>query len=344
MGHEVDVASTAEEGLCLAAAKRPDALILDVRLPGMGGLAAMEAFRRELRGAPIIVITAFGDLATAMDAIHKGAFEYVVKPFDVAEIRAVIDRALRLEPTSNEVPDGNDAPDGMLGRSPAMHHVFKRIALAANSDAAVLLRGEGGVGKELAAAAIHRNSQRRHGPLVNLCFATLDPESMERELFGESDHTSRGGSPARSGLLLQAHGGTLFIDEVADIPIPLQLKLLRVLDHGEMQPAGADAPLRSRFRVISATRHDLQKRAEDGKLQPDLLFRLGTFEIELPPLRERLEDIRLLAQHFAAKLGGGQASFAEATFDELERRPWHGNVRELQARSNTQWSSPAAAR
>src|SRR3954470_6398012 len=185
MGYEVDAAPSAEEGLCLAAANRPDILILDVRLPGMDGLTAMESFARHLGGAPIVVITAFGDLATAMNAINKGAFEYVVKPFDVAEIRAVIERAMRFEP-ANSTDRPHKTLDGMLGRTPAMQNVFKRIALAANSDASVLLEGESGVGKEMAAAAIHRHSARRHGPFIVVNFSALDPDRAEAELFGST--------------------------------------------------------------------------------------------------------------------------------------------------------------
>jgi two-component system, NtrC family, nitrogen regulation response regulator GlnG len=330
MGHEVDVAPSAEEGLVLASAVQPDLLILDVRLPGMDGLSAMATFGKVLKSAPIIVITAFGDLATAVDAINKGAFEYVVKPFDVAEIRAAIERALRLEPPQKlTAPSG--AMDGMVGRAPAMQNVFKKIALAANSDASVLLHGESGVGKELAAVAIHRNSGRRQGPFVAVNLAALDPQLAEGELFGQTDSTAAGSKQARPGLLLQAHGGTLFLDEVANIPLPLQSKLLRVLDHGEVLPVGASAPLRSRFRVISATNFDLRQKVEIGEFRHDLFFRLCTFEINLPPLRDRRDDIGLLAQHFASQIAGQPVAIAEETLADLERRPWYGNVRELRS-------------
>jgi two-component system nitrogen regulation response regulator GlnG len=321
MGHDVDVAPSAEDGLCLAGANRPDVLVLDVRLPGMDGLTAMESFRRVLDRAPIIVITAFGDLAVAMDAINKGAFEYVVKPFDVADIRAVIERALRGDST-RPLPPAASAIEGMVGRTPLMQNVFKKVALAANSDASVLLHGESGVGKELTAATIHRNSERSHGRFVPVNFAALDPNEVEKELFGVA-----GGSP--QGLLLQAHGGTLFIEEVADIPPAMQLKLLRVLDQGELLPLGGDTPLRARLRVISATQHDLRRKVEVGELRHDLYFRLCTFEIDLPPLRERRDDIELLSNHFAIRIAGHPVAFAEETLAELERRQWYGNVREL---------------
>jgi two-component system nitrogen regulation response regulator GlnG len=328
MGHVADVAASAEDGLVQAAAARPDVLILDVRLPGMDGITAMEAFAKHLGGAPIIVITAFGDLATAVEAVRKGAFEYVVKPFDLAEIRAVIERALRAVPESAPVVPAQTV-DGMLGKSAAMQAVFKKIALAANSDASVLLQGESGVGKELAAEAIHRHSSRRNGPLVAVNMAALSPTLAEAELFGHVEGAFTGAVQNRTGLLLQANGGTLFLDEVADMPLSLQLKLLRVLDHGEVLPVGADAPLRSRFRVISATHQNLRKKVEAGEFRHDLYFRLCTFEIDLPALRERQDDIPLLANHFAAQFGNEGASLAEETIAELKRRPWYGNVREL---------------
>ncbi len=328
MGHEVDVAASAEEGIHLAAAAPPDALILDVRLPGMDGLTAMEAFGRHLKGAPIVVITAFGDLKTAVEAVRKGAFEYVVKPFDLAEIRAVIERALRVMPTEKKIIAAESA-DGLLGESPAMHAVFKKIALAANSEAAVLLQGESGVGKELAAMAIHRNSARRQGPLATVNVAALHPATAEAELFGHADGATTNGSSSRIGSLLSANGGTLFLDEIAEISLPLQHKLLRVLDHSEVLPVGAESPLRSRFRVICATNQNLRKKVEAGEFRHDLYLRLSTFEIDLPPLRERPEDISLLAHHFAAQFGDNTAALAQETIRELQQRPWYGNVREL---------------
>jgi two-component system nitrogen regulation response regulator GlnG len=328
MGHLADVASSAEEGLRIATAAPPDVLILDVRLPGIDGLSAMEAFGAHLKGAPIVVITAFGDLETAVDAIRKGAFEYVVKPFDLASIRAVIERALRVE--RNGLPEErSEKVGGLLGQTPVMQDVFKKIALAANSEACVLLQGESGVGKEVAAAAIHRHSARKRGPMVAVNVAALNPTLAEAELFGHVEGAFTGAIQARPGLLLQAHGGTLFLDEVADMPLSLQQKLLRVLDQGEVLPVGADAPLRSNFRVISATHQNLRKKVESGEFRHDLFFRLCTFEIEIPPLRERRDDIALLSRHFASQLVDHSITFPEETIAELRGRPWYGNVREL---------------
>jgi two-component system nitrogen regulation response regulator GlnG len=328
MGHEVLTASSAEQGLELAEQKAPALLVLDVRLPGMDGLSAMKHFRGHIGEAPIVLITAFGDLATAVRAIEQGAFEYVLKPFDLAEIRAAIERALHRTPaqTAGEV---NAGVDGMLGRSTAMQAVFKRIALAAASDAAVLLSGESGVGKELAASAIHRHSSRRNGPFVAVNIAALNPALAEAELFGHVAGAFTGAQQARKGLLVEANGGTLFIDEVADIPLHIQVKLLRTLDQGEVLPVGSDQTVRTRFRIISATHQDLAKRVDAGAFRHDLFYRLCTFNIVLPPLRERREDIRLLATHFAAQMSQGRAVLVEETLAELEQRPWYGNVREL---------------
>jgi two-component system nitrogen regulation response regulator GlnG len=217
----------------------------------------------------------------------------------------------------------------MLGRTPAMQNVFKRIALAANSDAAVLLRGESGVGKEMAANAIHRNSARSGRPLVAVDAAMLESSGAEEILFGVA--ADGRGSSAKSGLAVQANGGTLFVDEIARMPLPLQMKLLRALEYGEVLPVGGDSPLRSRFRVISATKKDLRKLVEAGQFRHDLYFRLCTFEIELPPLRDRRDDMSLLADSFVVQFGGQSGSLAEETLVELESRPWYGNVRELRS-------------
>jgi two-component system nitrogen regulation response regulator GlnG len=336
MGHRVDEASSAEQGLALASAACPDAVVLDVRLPGMDGLAAMEAFRRHIGGAPIIVMTAFGDLETAVTAVENGAFEYIVKPFDLAEIRAAIERALRVAPPASTRRLADNAElvsaagaEGMLGRTTVMQSVFKRIALATKRDAAVLLHGENGVGKAVAAREIHRHSARREAPFVALNVAALDPTLAEAELFGHVAGAFPGAGHWRKGLLAQADGGTLFLDEVAEVPLPLQVKLLRVLDEGEALPVGGDEPVRTEFRLISATKQDLRALVQAGAFRQDLFFRLCTFEIALPPLRERRADVALLARHFVERFGAHASVLAEETLAELQRRPWYGNVSEL---------------
>jgi len=333
MGHTVAAAASAEEGLRLAAAQRPDAIILDVRLPGLDGLSAMPSFREVCGNVPILVITAFGELGTAVAAVRNGAFDYLTKPFELTVAQRTIQRAL-LAPTETAKAASPAADDTLLvGSSPAMQEVFKRIALVAATDTCVHLRGESGTGKELVARAIHRYSRRCEGPFVAVNIAALSSSLAESELFGHVRGAFTGADEPRRGLLQQAHGGTIFLDEVADIPLPIQVKLLRALEHGEILPVGGNQPVESDFRIISATHRNLAERVADGSFRHDLYFRLITFEIELPPLRERQQDLRELTEHFldrlAAKNGTSRPTVAAETLAWLEKQAWHGNVREL---------------
>ena len=336
LGHTVATAASAEEGLDLARAQRPDVIVLDVRLPGMDGLSAMRRFQEFLDQTPIIVVTAYGELSTAVTAVRNGAFDYLTKPFDLQVVERAIQRALR--PVARRGADappspGKTAGGQIVGASAAMQEVFKRIALVAPSDACVHLHGDSGTGKELVARAIHRYSRRSDGPFVAVNVASLSPSLAESELFGHARGAFTGADQARKGLLEQADGGTIFLDEVADIPLALQVKLLRTLEHGEVLPVGAQRPVQSDFRIISATHQQLCDRVADGSFRHDLYFRLVTFEIDLPPLRERREDIRPLAEHFtellAAKNGWPRSALSAEAVAALEGRPWYGNVREL---------------
>ena len=338
MGHESETAVSAEQGLELATKNRPDAIVLDIRLPGMDGLAAMKHFQDSLGRVPIIVITAHGDLNTAVDAVRNGAFDYLTKPFDLGVAQRAIERALQPPPSTGpgsnaKAPGAADDEELIVGKSPAMQEVFKRIALVADSDACVHLRGESGTGKELAARAIHRHSRRAAAPFVAVNLASLSETLAESELFGHVRGAFTGAEDMRKGLLEHADGGTVFLDEVADIPPAIQVKLLRALEHGEVLPVGANQPVRSDFRVISATHQNLADMVAAGTFRHDLYYRLITFEIEIPPLRNRRGDIPLLAAHFlklfAAKSGRPQAAITEQAREELSRRCWNGNVREL---------------
>ncbi|MBN1588981.1 MAG: sigma-54-dependent Fis family transcriptional regulator [Pirellulales bacterium] len=335
LGHTAATAASAEEGLTLAQGEPPDAIILDVRLPGMDGLEAMSHFRERLGNVPIIIMTAYGELPTAVKAVRGGAFDYLVKPFDLAVAERCIRRALAsradvcVTASTGKTPDS----DQMVGESPAMQEVFKRIALVAASDACAHLHGESGTGKELAARAIHRYSRRADGPFVAINMASLSPSLAESELFGHVKGAFTGADQTRKGLLEQADGGTIFLDEVADIPAPIQVKLLRALEHREALPVGANRAVQSDFRIISATHQNLPHLVAQGAFRHDLYFRLITFEIEIPPLRERRDDIAPLARHFlnllAAKSGCPAPSISDKAIEELERLPWYGNVREL---------------
>jgi two-component system, NtrC family, nitrogen regulation response regulator GlnG len=336
LGHTVMVAPSAEQAFSAVRQRVPEVIFLDVRLPGMDGLAAMDRFRKELGTVTIIVMTAYGDLATAVEAVRKGAFEYLVKPFDLNVVQRVVERALARPASPSEKNDESQElpPDQrLIGSSSAMQEVFKRIAVVAPTEACVHLCGESGTGKELVARAIHRYSRRSTRPFVAVNIASLSPTLAESELFGHVRGAFTGADQARKGLLEQAHGGTLFFDEVADIPMTTQVKLLRVLEYGEILPVGASEPVRSDFRVISATHQNLHQRVVEGTFRHDLYFRLITFEIDIPPLRCRPGDIAELAEHFLKMLsernGSPRATLDSETLAALAKRPWYGNVREL---------------
>ncbi len=332
-GHRVSVASSAEEAFDCVAAETPDLIMLDIRLPGMDGLEALERLKRLIPATPIIIMTAFGNLATAVAALGRGAFDYLVKPFDLDQAAALAKRALAapLGPVGPiDAQSQGSADEELLGRSAAMQEVFKRIALVAPTAASVLITGESGTGKELVARAIHRHSARSDTPLVPVNLASLSPSLVESELFGHARGAFTGAATARQGLLELADGGTVFFDEAGDIPASVQVKLLRVLEQHEVTPVGETRSRPSAFRVIAATNRDLRNDIRSGAFREDLYFRLAVFEIMLPPLRDRVDDIPLLAEAFLRRAGPtGRAGLTQAALDELCRRSWPGNVREL---------------
>jgi two-component system nitrogen regulation response regulator GlnG len=336
LGHDVQTASSAEEAVSLTATQSFQALMLDVRLPGMDGLEAIQHLRRHVGPTPIIVMTAYGDLTTAVEAVRQGAFEYLLKPFDLDIAHRALQRAFEVCPpraNPSHSPSRAGEVDSLIGKSAVMQDVFRQIALVAASDACVHVYGESGSGKELVARAIHRYSRRHAGPFVAVNLASLSESLSESELFGHVRGAFTGAAESRRGLLEQAHDGTIFLDEVADIPLALQVKLLRVLEHGELWPVGGSAPVRSDFRVISATHQDLAEHVAAGRFRHDLFFRLNTFQVRVPSLRERTDDLPELAEFFLDQLAN-RSSFQRgqltvAARDELLGRPWHGNVREL---------------
>ena len=331
LGHTPITKSSAEAALRLSADTDPSAIVLDVRLPGMSGLDAIPQFREQFGDVPIIVITAHGDLETAVDAVRNGAFEYVVKPFETEQIRQLISRAIAMNHVSEMCVD--DTPvtriDGMNGKSRVMQDVYSRIALAASSEAGVLIQGESGTGKELAARAVHRYSGRASGPFVPVNVAALSSSVAESEMFGHVRGAFTGADSDRVGLLKRADGGTLFLDEVGDIPVEMQVKLLRALEHGVFLPVGSNEPLESDFRVVSATNSDLALGIQTGSFRRDLFYRLSAFQINMPPLRKRDDDAALLAKQFVATIAGIGRVLTEAAEKEILARSWYGNVREL---------------
>jgi two-component system, NtrC family, nitrogen regulation response regulator GlnG len=330
-GYGVKTTASAEEAFLLAEQRRPDVVVLDVRLPGLDGLAALARLKEISAGAPVIIMTAFGNLPTAVRAVQEGAFDYLTKPFDYEQVLKAIERALhsrrhRMEAAQPSTVDGE--AEEIVGRGQAMQAVFRRIALVAPRDACVLITGESGTGKELVARAIHRYSGQASGPFLAIHVAALNEQLVESELFGHIKGAFTGAEQAHVGLLKLAEGGTVFLDELADIPMPVQVKLLRVLEQGEVFPVGSTQAEPLHVRLLAATHQDLTKKVQEGSFRHDLFFRLNVFEIQLPPLRERLEDLPLLAEHILRRLHSTSSLPAE-TLDYLAKQSWPGNVREL---------------
>ena len=334
-GHQVEVAASVEEGLRIAGSIALDALVLDVRLPGMDGLSAMPAFRDRIGSAPIIMITAFGNLETAVRAMVGGVFDYMVKPFDLDQATAVISRALETHKTPNPSSGTGSSvveAEGLIGRSTAMQELFKKIALVAPTEVPVLITGESGTGKELVARAIHRHSARRTGPYIPVCLAALSPSLVERELFGHLRGSFTGADRDQKGLLELAAGGTVMLDEVGDIAMDLQVKLLRVIENREVTPVGDARPRPTNIRLIAATNRPLEELMASGQFREDLFFRLSVFPIHIPPLRDRREDIPALAEYFLRSYRTAEHAevrLSTEVLDELRLRSWVGNIREL---------------
>ena len=278
-GHDVEVASSAEQGLQIAEAAPPDAVVLDIRLPGTDGLTAMKAFHARIGPSPVIIITAFGNLETAVRAMEGGAFDYLVKPFDLAHATAVVQRALEARTGRDLVVEARSAAhtDSLIGTSVAMHDLFRRIALVAPTDVPVLITGESGTGKELVARAIHRHGGRRDGPFLPICLAALNPNLIEGEIFGHTRGSFTGATQDRKGLLELAAGGTVLLDEIGDIPANLQVKLLRAIEQREVTPVGDSRPRPTDIRILAATNRPLAELMASGQFREDLFFRLSVF-------------------------------------------------------------------
>ena len=332
-GHRVETAASAEAALESVASRAFDVVVMDVRLPGMDGLSALPRIRESSGAIPIVVITAFGDLETAVRAMAEGAFEYLVKPFDLDRASAVLRRAIDASGAQRDAPaEASPATreETLVGSSPAMQELFRAIAMAAPSDVPVLITGESGTGKELVARALHRFGPRKSGPFVAVGLPSLGASSVEGELFGLAEGKFAGAVSGRKGIFEAADGGTVLLDEIGDAPASLQVKLLRAIENNEILPVGEGRPRSVDTRVIAATHRPLLDLVAAGSFRQDLYFRLAAFPIRVPPLRDRLEDIPALARHFLAKCRpGGDAAIGPGVLDALAARAWPGHVREL---------------
>jgi two-component system nitrogen regulation response regulator GlnG len=322
-------------------AERFDIAFFDVRMPGLSGLELLDRTRSLSRDTAVVIITAQNTLENAVEAMKRGALDYLVKPFRLAEITALTEKARRTRALEREVRElrrevARRASPGerLVGRSPVLLEIFKTIGKVARSDVPVLITGESGTGKELVARALHAASARAEGPFVALNAAAIPRELLESELFGHERGAFTGAIEARAGRFREADRGTLFLDEIGDMPIELQAKLLRVLQSGELTPVGGRRVERVDVRILAATHRNLDTEVRAGRFREDLLYRLRVVPIELPPLRERPEDIPLLAEHFVARyaeeLGTGPRWLADETLRNLSAYPWPGNVRELE--------------
>ena len=326
--------SAAQEALDRLAIETPQVVVSDIRMPGATGLELMQVLKARLPATPIIIMTAYSDLESAVAAFQGGAFEYLPKPFDVDHAVGLVRRALEEGRRHAEAPAAEVEAPEILGQAPAMQEVFRAIGRLAQSHATVLITGESGTGKELVARALHRHSPRAAKGFIAINTAAIPKDLLETELFGHERGAFTGAQTMRRGRFEQAEGGTLFLDEIGDMPADLQTRLLRVLSDGHFYRVGGHTPLAANVRVIAATHQDLEARVKQGLFREDLFHRLNVIRLRLPPLRERREDIPALARHFLGKsardLGVDGKRLTDAAMQFFAAQEWPGNVRQLE--------------
>ncbi|MCE1242616.1 sigma 54-interacting transcriptional regulator [Oryzomicrobium sp.] len=336
-GYTVQSAASGEAALALFdahAGARPRLVVTDLKMGGMDGLALFDALQKRAPGLPVIVLTAHGTIPDAVEAVQRGVFGFIPKPFEGSTLLAEVERALALSALPPAAAGGGDWREGIIAVGPAMRTVLERAELVAATDAPVLVLGASGSGKEVLAQAIHRAGPRAARPFVAINCAAIPEHLLESELFGHRKGAFTGAAYDHKGLFQQAEGGTVFLDEIGDMPLILQAKLLRVLQEREVRPVGAAASVPVDVRVISATHRNLEQAIAEGRFREDLYYRLNVVSLVLPLLSERREDIPALARHFlqqaAQRYGRPVSGFAPEALELLVAAPWPGNVRQLQ--------------
>jgi len=338
--YQVELAGDGPGGLTAAGDPEVDLVLLDVRLPGRDGLAVLREIRQRRPDLPVIMMTAYGTLQVAVEAVKQGAYDYLGKPFDMDEVLLVVEKALAAQALVQEVERLRQTAEepfdfgGIVGGSPAMQHVFKAVGRVTGTDLTVLLRGESGTGKELIARAVHENSRRKSRPFVPVNCAAIPRDLLESELFGHEKGAFTGAEAARRGRFEQAEGGTMFLDEIGDMDLSLQTKFLRVLQERRIERLGGEGSLPVDVRIVAATNQDLDAAVTERRFREDLFYRLNVVTIHLPPLRDRREDIPALASHFLSAFAHDQGAEVRVVSPEamelLLAYRWPGNVRELE--------------
>ena len=312
----------------------PQIMVSDIRMPGGSGLELLDKVKKKLPGLPVIIMTAFSDLDSAVSAFQGGAFEYLPKPFDLLKAVELIRRAVEESQREEVAEERMAAAPEMLGQAPAMQDVFRAIGRLSQSNVTVMITGESGSGKELVARALHKHSTRANGPFVAINTAAIPKDLLESELFGHERGAFTGAQTMRRGRFEQAEGGTLFLDEIGDMPFDLQTRLLRVLSDGNFYRVGGHNAIKANLRVIAATHQDLEQRVKDGVFREDLYHRLNVIRLRLPALRERREDVFMLTRHFlqqsAKQLGVEPKRISDAALQQLSTFGFPGNVRQLE--------------
>jgi DNA-binding NtrC family response regulator len=335
-GYLVSAAASGEEGLSLFAEEIPALVITDMKMPGMDGMQVLKSIKERSPETLVIIITAFGSVDIAVEAMKAGAYDYITKPFNRDELRLTVAKALQFtglaaenKRLKDELSDRADFRT-LVGSSPEMEKVFQIVRKVADSEASVLITGESGTGKELVARSIHAHSSRRDGAFVAINCAAIPRDLLESELFGHVKGAFTGAVKDKTGKFQLAEGGTLFLDEVGELPLELQPKLLRALQEREVEAVGGTKPQKLDVRVVAATNLDMDKALADGTFREDLFYRLAVIPIHLPPLRDRRDDIPLLLRYFCTKHGCERVTFDKPALAVLTAYVWPGNVRELE--------------